>query len=139
MSYTPLSTVIMPSENTFKHHAELARTALNNFNTIRKLDSPGLIKTAFDELVAVMVEFVQFAPFFTHHPLFIEIPPLVHAALEDYLAKNPNFVKPPMYNKVIGLSARAKDAAALAARKGMSPSLPSFILTFLTFLLSFFC
>ena len=115
-----LSESPMPSENTFKQHVELTRTALKTFTAIRQLDAPGPIKTAFDELVVLTADFTNFVPFFVTHPLFIELPPLVFSAFEDFLCKNPAFEKPAAYAKVVALNARIKESAS-AAKKGESP------------------
>jgi hypothetical protein len=64
-------------------------------------------------------------PAFVSHALFQEIPPAAHLALEEYLSKHPSFEKPPGYSRILGLNARIKDAARLAARKGtLLPSYP---------------
>ena len=77
----------MPSEKTFKQHAEMARSALNNFNAIHQLDAPGPVKTAFDELVAIIADFNNFVPFFVNHPLFLEIPLLACTASRELLVQ----------------------------------------------------
>ena len=112
-----LSTKFMPSENTFIQHVEAARAALKNFNAVRQLDVPGPVKTAFNELVAVIAEFNTFVPFFVNHPLFLEIPPLACTALEDFLSKNAAFERPALYAKVTVLNARIKDSIS-GAKKG---------------------
>ena len=120
--FEPISLNKMPSESSFKQQAELARSALKNFNAIRQLDAPGPAKTAFYELVNATVDFNRFIPFFTSHVLFQEIPPAAHIALEDFLSKHPNFEKPPTYSKVAGLNARIQDALQTPAKKGKPPS-----------------
>jgi hypothetical protein len=113
----------MPSENSFKQHVERVRGALKNFNAIRILDAPGPIKTALDELIALDVEFTKFTTFFSTHALFLEVPPAVFQALDDFFTKNPTYERPPDYKQVIGLNARAaREVAAQAAstKRGMS-------------------
>jgi hypothetical protein len=112
----------MPSENTFKQHAESARSALKNFDAIRQLDAPGPVKTAFDELVAIISDFHNFVPFFVNHPLFLEVPPLAYTALEDFLSKNTTFERPALYARVTGLNTRIKESIS-SAKKGMGCSL----------------
>jgi hypothetical protein len=128
MPFVPvLNITAMPSEASFKKQAELAREALTNFNTIRQLKAPGLIKTALLELVETTVRllllsfilrlthiskvaFNNFVPFFVSHVLFQEIPPAVHTAIEDFVSKNPDFEMPPLTHKIAGLDARVKDS-----------------------------
>jgi hypothetical protein len=110
----------MPSENSFKQHAEVARSALKTFNAIRQLDAPGPVKTALNELVTATVDFNNYVPFFLSHALFQELPPLVHSTLEDFFSKNPNVEKPPLYAKIAGLNARIKDSLQTPAKKGES-------------------
>ena len=110
----------MPSESSFKQQAELARSALKNFNAIRQLDAPGPAKTAFYELANATADFHRFIPFFTSHALFQEIPPAAHIAMEEFLSKHPNFEKPPAYSKVAGLNARVQDALQVSAKRGKS-------------------
>jgi hypothetical protein len=110
----------MPSEISFKQHVELVRSALKTFHAISQLDAPGPVKTAFDELVNVTADFNKFMPTFTNHLLFQELPPLVHTALEDFLAKHPTFEKPANYSKVVGLNARAQDSIHISTRRGTS-------------------
>ena len=112
----------MPSDNVFKQHADSVRAALKTFTTISQLDAPGPVKTAFDELVNVTADFNKFMPSFTSHPLFQELPPLVHTALEDFLAKHASFEKPANYSKIAGLNARALDSAQISAKRGMFPT-----------------
>jgi hypothetical protein len=112
----------MPSESTFKQQVERARVLLKSFNTIRVLDAPGPVKTAFDELSAIASDFIKFVPFFTGHPLFQEVIPAIHSALEDFITKNPNFEKPSSFQQVAGLNTRAQDALQNSAKKGMSSS-----------------
>ena len=109
----------MPSESSFKHQAELARTALQNFHAIRQLDAPALIKSAIEELVVATADFQNFVPFFMSHALFLEIPPLVYSALEDFFSKNPNVDKPLLYGQLAGLNARVKDTLSTSAKKGI--------------------
>lgn len=125
MQSTPLESITdnMPSENSFKQHIERTRGALKNFNAIRLLDAPGPVKTALDELVANTVDFTKFIPFFTSHPMFLEIPPAVHSALEDFFDKNPSFEKPANYKVIIGLNARARESSKAAAKRGVFPLL----------------
>ena len=109
----------MPSENTFKAQAEIARTALKNFHAIRQLDAPGPSKAAFDKLVSSVEVFHNFTAFFSNHPLYLEIPPAAHAALDGYLSTHPNFEKPAGYARVSNLTARIRENACAATRKGM--------------------
>lgn len=122
MQPTPLESATdnMPSENSFKQHVERTRSALKNFNAIRVLDAPGPIKTALDELVAITVDFTKFIPFFTSHALFLEVPPAVYLALEDFFDKNSTFEKPANYKAIVGLNARARDSSQTAAKRGVS-------------------
>ena len=117
----------MPSESSLKHQADAARSALKNFNAIRLLDAPGPVKAAVEELVAATAEFHNFIPFFVNHSLFLEIPPLVYSTLEEFFSKNPNFEKPALYSKIVGLNARVKDTATISAKKGMSFYLTAFV------------
>jgi hypothetical protein len=119
MSPSPLdsSTVNMPSENTFRHHASVAQGALKTFNAIRHLDAPGPVKTAFNELVSATAAFNNFATFFSSHPLFQEIPPLVLSTLEEFLQKHPNFETPAAYSQIVSLDARIADSRGLSAAK----------------------
>ena len=114
----PTSSSVMPSENSFKQHIALVRAALKTFNTICQLDAPGPVKTAFDELVNVTADLNKFVPFFVSHSLFQELPPLVHAALEDFLTTRPSFDKPLNFSKIAGLNARAQDSVHISARRG---------------------
>jgi hypothetical protein len=58
MSISPTAVVKMPSENSFKKQADIARDALKNFNTVRALNVPSLVKTALSELVEATVSFI---------------------------------------------------------------------------------
>jgi predicted translin family RNA/ssDNA-binding protein len=58
MSISPTAVVKMPSENSFKKQADVARDALKNFNTVRALNAPSLAKTALSELVEATVSFI---------------------------------------------------------------------------------
>ena len=121
MSPTPLNIVsvnTMPSETSFKHHVDLVRSALKTFHAISQLDAPGPVKTAFDELVNVTADFNKFMPTFTNHSFFQELPPLVHTALEDFLAKHPTVDKPANFSKIVGLNARAQDSVHIASQRG---------------------
>ena len=121
MSPTPLNVVsvnTMPSETSFKHHVELVHSALKTFHAISQLDAPGPVKTAFDELVNITADFNKFMPTFTNCSFFQELPPLVHTALEDFLAKHPAFNKPANFSKIVGLNARAQDSIHIASRQG---------------------
>jgi hypothetical protein len=137
MPIVPANISVMPSETAFKKQAELAREALTNFNTIRQLKAPGLIKTALSELVEATVcsipfifyfdansfskaSFNNFVPYFVSHVLFQEIPPAVHIAIEDFISKNPDVEMPPLTHKIAGLNARVKDFLANPhPKKGM--------------------
>ena len=55
MSLSSTTITNMPSENSFKKQAEIAREALKNFNAIRVLNAPGMVKTALFELVEAVV------------------------------------------------------------------------------------
>jgi hypothetical protein len=55
MSLSPTSISKMPSENSFKKQAEVARDALKNFNTVRTLNAPSLVKAALTDLVETTV------------------------------------------------------------------------------------
>ena len=106
---------LMPSENSFKQHVERVRVSLTNFNAIRKLDAPGPIKTAMDELIALALDFSRYTTFFAAHALFLEIVPATFQALEDCYTKHPSFEKTDEYKQIIGLNARAaKEVAAQA-------------------------
>lgn len=143
----------MPSDSAFKKQAEIAREALTTFNTIRTLNAPGPIKTALEELVTATVRFFfnfstvwkiinwfslsqiafnNFVPFFVTHPLFQEIPPAVHLAIEDFIAKHPGFDMPASTPRIAGLDARVKDSLVSPAKKGLSLSL-SFSLVLILF------
>lgn len=124
MTVTPSSTISMPSENSFKQHAELARNALKTFNAVRQLDSSALpvIKTALNELVNVTVDFTRFIPFFLSHPLFQEIPSLVHSTLEEFFSQHPNFERPSAYPRIVGLHARVQDSIQISAKRGTYPT-----------------
>jgi hypothetical protein len=52
---SPSKTTTSTSDIAFNKHADAARDALKNFSTIAQLNAPGLIKTAMEELVTVMV------------------------------------------------------------------------------------
>jgi hypothetical protein len=55
MLIVPTNISIMPSESSLKKQAEVVREALKTFHTIRALNSPGLIKTAIQELIDATV------------------------------------------------------------------------------------
>jgi hypothetical protein len=60
MSVTPSNISIMPSESSLKKQTELVREALKTFNAVQSLNSPGLIKTALNELLDVTAHFSIF-------------------------------------------------------------------------------
>lgn len=135
MSPSPTSIPSMPSENSFKKQAEVAREALKNFNMVRALNAPSLVKAALTDLVESTVRFPisfsvellisfffqaafnNFVPFFVNHSLFQEIPPAVHSVIEDFRLKNPHYDMPSLTLKVAGLAARVKDSLAASLTK----------------------
>lgn len=135
MSSGPLGTdlINMPSESSFKQQAEAVRAALGVFNAIKGVDAPKAVKAAFDELVIGAADFQRFAPFFVTHALFLELLPATHLSLEEFLAKNPGFEKPPAYSKIAVLNARIKESLQTPVKKGMST-----ILIYYKLLSSFF-
>lgn len=144
MSITPSNISVMPSESSLKKQTEIVREALKSFNTIQSLNSPGLLKTALNELLdatvffhmpsfrcslfnpAPQVLFHNYIPFFNSHPLFQEIPPAVCSAVDDFVSKNPNFEVPVQFQKVIALDTKIKDVlnANFPKRAGSVPSAP---------------
>lgn len=127
----------MPSENTFKSHIEIIRKGLKNFEAVKSLDAPVLIKSALEELVTSTSGLAQFVPFFSRHALYMEVVPLAHSALADFFSANPSFEKPSGYKQVFGLDARlSKETVQPAsAKRGMFFFL--FILIFLLNPISF--
>lgn len=111
----------MPSENTFKSHVEIVRKCFKNFEAVKALDAPALIKSALEELVTSTGGLAQFLPFFSRHALYLEVVPLVHNTLADFFSANPSFEKPSGYKQVIGLDTRlAKETVqpALVNKRG---------------------
>jgi hypothetical protein len=132
MSTTPTESDTMPSESSFKQHAEAIRSALTVFNAIKVVDAPKPVKAAFDELVVSAAEFQRFAPFFSTHALFQELVPATHLSLEEFLARHPGFERHPLYPKIAILFTRVKEALQTPARKGRI-FFQIYFLTFLTF------
>ena len=111
----------MPSENTFKSYIDLVRKAYKNFEAIKKLDVPSIVKTASDELIESAVGLVQFIPYFNRHPLFLEMIPKVHSTLDDYFSSNPAAKKPPDFKQIIGLKtgmSKENMQAATSTKRG---------------------
>ena len=65
--------------------------------------------------------FNNFVPQYVSHALFQEIPPAVHLAIEDFIAKHPGFELPALTSRIAGLDARVKDSLITPAKKGRSP------------------
>jgi hypothetical protein len=55
MSNFPTSVIIMPSENTFKRHADTARTALKTFNAVSTHKDFDVVKDNLIKLVDAAV------------------------------------------------------------------------------------
>jgi len=63
--------------------------------------------------------------------LFQEIPPAIHLAIEDFIAKHPGFELPALTSRIAGLDAHVKDSLITPAKKGRSP-FSHFFIIFLT-------
>jgi hypothetical protein len=124
------------SDLAFNKQADAARDALKNFNTIAQLNAPGLIKSAMDELIMVMVSplfitsFIQvdrdvektafnsFVPHYVVQPPFQELPLAALDAINLFTAKHPSYKLPKTFPNLVGLVARVKDTPVSAAKKG---------------------
>jgi hypothetical protein len=112
--------LIMPSESSFKRHAELVRETLKNFFAVRSLKAPTLVKAAVLELIDVTVALNPFVPFFTNHDLLQELPLAVINALNDFASDNSSFPMPKSLDKVVALNTRIRSALAQAnSNKGL--------------------
>jgi hypothetical protein len=120
MSTTPLSddSENMPSESTFRQHADIVRAALAVFNVIKNVDAPKAVKGAFDDLVCSAADFQRFAPFFDTHVLFQELVPATHLSLDAFLSKHPGFEVHALYPKIALLNTRIKEAVQTPVKKG---------------------
>lgn len=123
MSLQPLNIEIMPSESSFKKHAEAVRDALKNFSTIRNLKAPALINTAVVELIDSTIAFNPFIPFFMSHDLFQELVPAVFNVLNDFATDNPAFMMPKSMDKVSVLNNRVRGSfTQTSSKKGTKNS-----------------
>jgi hypothetical protein len=108
----------MPSESSFKKHAEIARDALKNFTTVRVLNAPTIVKTAVFDLIDAVIAFYPFIPFFLTHDLFRELAPTIFNVLNDFAKDNPSFVMPKTMDKVASLNERVQ--SSINPKRGMS-------------------
>jgi len=115
----------IPLDALFKSKAEVTREALQNFNTVLPLNSPSLWKSALGELVSSTVRSVFHWNFyyinslsklvfnhylsFVSHPLFQELVPAAHTAIQNFRSKHPDFKLPVTTHMITGLDARVKD------------------------------
>jgi hypothetical protein len=126
MQLTPLEPAnnTMPSKNSFKQHIERVRSSLKTFNVIRVLDASCPLKwpwTSSLHLDTSSASMQLYAPLFTSHALFLEVPPLVFQALDNFFTKNPTFKKPAHFKQIIGMNTRATREIAMraaAAKRG---------------------
>ena len=71
----------MPSESSFKKHTEAVREALKTFITVHYLKAPGIVRSAFFDLLDATLELHPFVPFFGTHELFHDLPSAVYNML----------------------------------------------------------
>ena len=116
-------------------HMELICDALKNFATIKSFNSPGLVKTAIDNLITMTIALNPFIPFFLSHDLFQELPPAVFNCLTDFTNENPSFVMPKSMHKVAMLNNCMKGSLSQTlTKKSMSFSLFAFWVFIILFL-----
>lgn len=106
----------MPSESSFRKHAEAARDALTNFTTVRSLKAPIIVRTAVFDLIDAIIAFQPFIPFFITHELFQEISTSAFNILSGFAKENPSFVMPTTMDKVVAINDRVQ--ASLTSKKG---------------------
>lgn len=107
----------MPTDNSFKKQTQSVRKALANFNTVLAMDAPGLIRPALLELVDVTAALANHASTFLTHPLFQELVPAVHNAIEAFKTKNPDFELPGPVADVAKLDTKVKEALRQSVTK----------------------
>lgn len=126
----------IPLDALFKSKAEVLREALQNFNTVLPLNSASLWKSALGELVSSTVRSSFHCNFsyinsfsklvfnyhlsFVSHPLFQELVPAAHTAVENFRSKHPDFKLPVSTHMIAGLDARVKDF--LNSKKAATPA-----------------
>ena len=120
MSDTPPSfdPVNMPSESSFKQHAEVVRSTLSVFHAIKGVDAVKQVQSALDDLIIATADFQRFATFFTNHNLFQELIPAAYSTLEEFFSKRPGFEKHPSYSKVVALNTRVQEYLQIPVKKG---------------------
>ena len=106
----------MPSENTFKAQADLARAYLRAFQAISEVGAPEVVSSSLELLSNTVADFHKFIPFFDNHPLFIETVTATYTAIDGYLKKNPTIDKPVGFPRITGMYTTAKNFSAANKR-----------------------
>jgi hypothetical protein len=113
-----------PLETSFRKQVEIVRDALTSFNLLLPNKSSTAFNAALADVVNAALGLNNFI-FFISNPLFQEIVPAVHQAIEDFRIANPNFKFPASTFMLTGLHARVQDA--IVKKKGNSFSLLVFL------------
>ena len=124
MSLNPDNISIMPSESSFKKHAEIAHDALTNFNAVRSLKSPVIVKTAVFDLIDAIIAFHPFIPFFLTNNIFQELLTSAYNTLCSFAKDNPAFVMPKSMDTVASINDWVQNS--FTSKRGKRYSLMSF-------------
>ena len=128
MSLNPVNISIMPSESSFKKHAEVTHEALKTFTMVHLLKSLVLIKTAIFDPIDAIITVYPFIPFFLTHNLFQEISTSAFNVLSSFAKENSSFIMPKTMDKVTAINDCIQ--GSLTSKKGL------FLLLFISF---YFC
>ena len=131
-------------EAAFTKLTETVRVSLQTFNAIRTIPSTGTVSSPlclavteltnaavceislFYRLLFWLLNQVSFAqyPAFNSHPLFLELAPAVHSAVDKFYKEYKDSKSPTTALILAGLEARAKEVIASSTKRSSYPLFP---------------